>query len=298
MTGTKTMLLAAALLLFAGAVGAQSAKDEAPGLAELKKGEYARAVELLGARLKSNPSDAAAQKHLLRAFLEQGRYTEAEASARLFLQKQPEAGGVRHELAEALVATGRYAEAATEFERAGKDSATNRLASELRRAEVLEMTGQEEQAREIFRSFVSYYSERSPETAPELTLVARALVHLEKYQDAKDLFTEAIQADETYIEAHLGGGRLFTEKYNYAEAAEFYQDALEINPNSAPAHLGVAANKRLEGGEGMSAALARALEINPNLVEARAFKASLELEAGDHDAAAAEIEKALNVNPR
>ena len=297
LTGTKTMLLAAALLLFAGAVGAQSAKDEAPGLAELKKGEYARAVELLGARLKSNPSDAAAQKHLLRAFLEQGRYTEAEASARLFLQKQPEAGGVRHELAEALVATGRYAEAATEFERAGKDSATNRLASELRRAEVLEMTGQEEQAREIFRSFVSYYSERSPETAPELTLVARALVHLEKYQDAKDLFTEAIQADETYIEAHLGGGRLFTEKYNYAEAAEFYQDALEINPNSAPAHLGVAANKRLEGGEGMSAALARALEINPNLVEARAFKASLELEAGDHDAAAAEIEKALKVNP-
>ena len=301
-TGTKTILLATALLLFAVAGLAQSARDDAPGLAELKKGEYARAVELFGARLKSNPSDAAAQKYLLRAFLEQGRYTEAEASARLFLQKQPEAGGVRHELGEALVATGRYTEAATEFERAAKDSAkgpaAERLASELRRAEVLEMTGQEEQAREIFRSFVSYYSERAPETAPELTLVARALVHLEKYQDAKDLFTEAIQADETYIDAHLGGGRLFTEKYNYAEAAEFYEDALEINPNSAPAHLGVAANKRLAGGEGMAASLARALEINPNSVEARAFKASLELEAGDHDAASAELEKALKVNPR
>src|SRR3712207_7878739 len=52
------------------------------------------------------------------------------------------------------------------------------------------------------------------------------------YQDAKDLFTEAIDADATHVEAHLGGGRLFTEKYNYAEAAEFYEDALEVDRKS------------------------------------------------------------------
>jgi cellulose synthase operon protein C len=305
----RFVLTFACVALAAAAVGserapagrAQTPADEPPGRAELKRGDYARAVELLGARLKADPADAAAQKLILRAHLETGRYAEAEAEARRFLVRKPEAGGVRHELAEALAATGRYAEAVKEFERAAHDSAgaaAARLESDLRRAELLEATGQEERAREIFSSFVTYYNERAPESAPELTLVARALVRLEKYQEANDLFTEAIDADPTFIEAHLGAGRLFTEKYNYAEASEFFADALEINPNSARAHLGVAANKRLEGGAEMTAALNRALEINPALVEARALRAAVELEAGDYGAAAAEIDKALQTNAR
>ena len=281
----------------------QTTGDVLPGQAELKRGEYTKAVELLTARLKSDPSDASAQRLLLRAQLETGRYAEAESSARLFLEKKPAAGGVRHEMAEALAATGRYAEAVKEFERAANDLTSGgapsaRLASDLRRAEVLEATGQEERAREIFQTLVTFYNEREPEDAPTLTAVARALVHLGKYREATSLFTDAVEADSSYIEAHLGGGELFTEKYNYAEAATFFADALEINPNSARAYLGLAANKRLEGGLEMTAALARALQINPNLVGARALKAAVELEAGDYDAASAELEKALGVNPR
>ena len=302
------MLLLAAIVLLLIHVpisSAQSASDALPGLAELKKGEYERAVQLLSIKLKADPADAAAQKYLLRAYLETGRYAEAEGAAKKFLEKRAEAGGVRHMLAEVLAATGRYDEAVAEFERAARDSAkaqgaspAERLESDLRRAEVLDLLGQEERAREIFQSFVRFYNENEPQTAPELTLVARALVHLEKYKDANDLFLAAIQANPSYIEAHLSGGELFTSKYNYAEAAEFFSDALKINPNSARAHLGVAANKSLEGGGEMQAALARALEINPNLVAARALKAGAELDAGHHDAASAEIEKALKVNPR
>ena len=273
-----------------------------PGEAELKRGDYAGANGLLAARLKSDPSDAEAQKLLLRAQLETGRYAEAETSARLFLEKRPTAGGVRHELAEALAATGRYSEAVKEFERAAQDLASGgqsaRLASDLRRGEVLEATGQKERAREVFQTLVTFYNEHEPEDAPSLTAIARALVRLGKYREATDLFTDAVEADSSYIEAHLGGGYLFTEKYNYAEAADFFKDALEINPNSARALLGMAANKRLEGGAGMALALARALEINPNMVEAHALRAAVELEAGDYDAASAELEKALRVNPR
>jgi cellulose synthase operon protein C len=274
-----------------------------PGEAELKRGDYARATEFLSLRLKSDPSDASAQRLLLRAQLETGRYAEAEAAARAFLEKRPTAGGVRHELAEALAATGRHAEAVKEFEQAANALADGgapsaRLASDLRRAEVLEATGQGERAREIFQTLVTFYHEREPEDAPTLTTVARALVHLGKYQDATSLFTDAVEADSSYIEAHLGGGELFTEKYNYAEASTFFADALEINPNSARAHLDVAANKRLEGTAETMIALLRALDINPNMVEARTLKAAVELEAGEYDAAAAELEKALRVNPR
>src|SRR6266704_2093091 len=93
---------------------AQTPLDELPGLAELKKGAYASALKLPGARLATNPSDIEAEKSLLRAYFETGRYTEAESAARKILLKTPDAGAVHYELAEVLVATGRYTEAVGE----------------------------------------------------------------------------------------------------------------------------------------------------------------------------------------
>jgi tetratricopeptide (TPR) repeat protein len=48
----------------------------------------------------------------------------------------------------------------------------------------------------------------------------------------------------------------------------------------------------------MNAALNRALTLNPNYVEAIALKAALALEAGQYDAASAELDKALKINAR
>jgi tetratricopeptide (TPR) repeat protein len=298
--GLFLCFLAAALFLLPYAF-AQTQPDELPGLAELKKGDYENAIKLLTAQLATSTGDAQAERHLLQAFIETGRYPEAEASAKKFLLKIPAAGPVRHEMAEVLAITGRYAEALTEFERAANDSAKapgDKLLSDLRRAEILEMTGQEDRARSIFESLVAYYKEKQPETAPELTIVARALVHLDRFQDANDVYRSAIEADSSYLEAHLGAGELFSEKYQYGDAQQFLDEALQINPNSARANLDVALNKRIDGGEEMIVALDRALAINPNLVEALAQKGSLALEAGAYQEAAANIEKVSRINPR
>src|SRR5215213_7332767 len=252
------------------------------GLLELRKGDYDNAFKLLSARLAANPNDFVAQKALLRVYLETGRYTEAEATARKFLQKTPDAGAVRHELAETLAITGRHTEAITEFERAAADAGNtpaNKLESDLRRAELLQLIGQKDRAKAIYESFVKYYTANGPETAPELTLVARALVHLERFQDANDMYRSAIEADSAYIDAQLGAEKLSTEKYAYADAATFLDDALRVNPNSARAYLNLARNKRYEGGDEVAAALDRSLSINPNLVEALALKAAIALEA-------------------
>jgi Tfp pilus assembly protein PilF len=48
----------------------------------------------------------------------------------------------------------------------------------------------------------------------------------------------------------------------------------------------------------MSAALDRALVINPNLVEALTFRAGLALEASEYGEATADIERAFKINPR
>jgi tetratricopeptide (TPR) repeat protein len=245
---------------------------------------------------------AAAQDTDLRILIDTGKYSEAESTARKVLAKTPDSGSVRQQLAEVLALTGRYADAITEFERAAADlEKTNetsgaRLESDLRRAELLELIGQDAAAKPIYESFVTYYTKADPETAFELTMIARALVHLERYQDANDIYRAALEADSDYLDAHLSAADLFTKKYNYADAAQFLSDALKLQPNSARAYLDVALNKRLEGGEELNAALERALKINPNYVEALSLKAALALEAGQFDAAAAEIEKVLKVN--
>jgi tetratricopeptide (TPR) repeat protein len=208
-------------------------------------GAFAVALFLTLGAFAQSPNDVVAQRTLLRVFIDTGRYTEAEAAAKRFLQKTPEAGPVRHELAEALASTGRYTEAITEFERAAADSEkSDKLESDLRRAEVLDLIGQEDRAKTIYESFVKYYTDNDPETAEELTLIARALVHLERFQDANDMYRSAIEADSNYFEAQLGAAELFTAKYAYGDAALFLEDAFKINPNSARAYLNLARNKR------------------------------------------------------
>jgi tetratricopeptide (TPR) repeat protein len=296
----------------------ESAEDE------LKGGKYSAAITSFTNLLQANPKDERAQRGLLRAYLETGKYAEAEAEAKKFLAKgaPSESLSARLALAEVMATTGRYAASIAEFEKVSQavekakpkddqkakddkkpdqkldpDPNTQKLRADLRRAELLNLTGQEEAAEEIFNSLVKYYEDKDVDSAEELTLVARALVYLEKYKDANDMYLEAISADEQYIDAHLGGGELYTSKYNYDEAASFFTDAAKINPHSARLHLGIASNKRISGGDEMNAELAEALKVNPNYVEAKVFAATVDLEAERPASTATQIDEALKINP-
>lgn len=302
---------------------AQDAQNESPE-DELKHGKYQSAILSFTKMLQANPKDGKAQRGILQAYLETGQYAEVETNAKKFLAlggnegQSTQAGQAGLMLGEVYAVTGRYGEAVREFEKASEvagkagekpaakpdeqsdeksDQELIRLRADLRRGEILQLTGALEPAREIFQSFVKYYEDEEVSEAEALTLVARALTHLERYKDANDIYLEAIAADEECIEAQLGGGELYTEKYNYQEASEFLNDALKINPNSARAHLAVAANKRIEGGDGMNAALTQALKINPNYVEAKAFAATIDLEAERSQSAAKLLDEALKINP-
>src|SRR6266511_952232 len=294
---------------------AQDAQNESPE-DELSHGKYQSAILSFTKMLQANPKDGKAQKGLLQAYLETGQYAEAEANAKKFLAmggndaQASQAVQARLMLGEVYAATGRYAEAIGEFQKASEvagkaddkpaskpDQELVRLRADLRRAEILQLTGAPEPAREIFQSFVKYYEEEDVSDAEALALVARALTHLERYKDANDVYLEAVAADAECIEALLCNGAAYTEKYNYKEAAEFLNDALKINPNSARGRLAVAANKRIEGGDEMNAALTQALKINPNYVEAKTFAAAIDLEAERFQSAAKLIDEALKINP-
>ncbi|MBO0857074.1 MAG: tetratricopeptide repeat protein [Chloracidobacterium sp.] len=302
---------------------AQDTPHESPQ-DELKHGKYQAAILAFTKALEVNPKDGKAQKGLLQAYLETGQYAEAEASAKKFLTlggneaQSSRASQARLTLGEVYATTGRYTEAIAEFEKASEiakkadqnsaskpddqskensDQALIWLRADLRRGEILQLTGATEPAKEIFQSLVKYYEDEDVKAAEALALVARALTHLERYQDANDVYLEALDADKGCIEAQLGGGELYTEKYNYQEAAEFLNDALKINPYSARGRLAVAENKRIDGGDEMNAALSQALRINPNYVEAKTFAAAIDLEAERFQSAGNLIDEALKINP-
>jgi tetratricopeptide (TPR) repeat protein len=283
------------MLISCSAAQEQSPQDPA---ADLKKGNYSAAIAGFQKALAANAGDQNAQEGLLQAFYETGRYREAEDAAKKFLVARTDNPGVQILVGEVYAATGRYREAADAFGKASQTAKDpQKLHSELRRGEMLLTTGQEEEAKKIFQAVIDLEDKIDETTAETLTYTAHALKHLEKYQEANNYFLDAIQTDGEYIDGHLGGGELFTSKYNYAEAAEFFDDALKINPNSARAHLGVARNKQIEGGDEMRQALMRALEINPNYVEAKTYSAFIEIEAERQDQAAKTIDEALKINP-
>jgi tetratricopeptide (TPR) repeat protein len=287
---TSALYVIVLLLTACAAAQAPTLED---ALEELKSGNYAEAITQLNRLLTTNPNEAEAQAGLLRAYLETGKYKEAEAVAKKYNSEQAKLA-----LAEVYAITGRYNEAIAEFERIGRTAKdTNKHRADLRRAELLVLTGKEELAEPIFKTFIQLYNAEKEKTAEELTYIAQALTYLEKYQDANDVILEAGSEDSELIEAKLVGGELYTSKYNYAEAADFYKEALEINPNSARARLGSAANKAIEGGEEMQAELAKALEINPNYVEAFTLRAMTRMEREDYAEALSDLDAALKINP-
>jgi cellulose synthase operon protein C len=316
------------LLLMFWCLACVTAQDVSIESAEkdLKEGKYTPAVASFTRLLQAQPNDGRSQKGLLTAYLETGRYAEVEKDARRFIGAPGNEAQSRLLLGEVLAITGRYSEAIAEFEKsaaaskktetpaeaakkatpaAADDDAedaeenlrTIKARADLRRAEILELTGKIDAARPIYESFIKYYEDTDALSAEDLTLIARALIHLERYKDANEMLDDAISADAQFLEAHLCRGELFTAKYNYAEAAEILSEAAKINPNSARLHLAIASNKRIEGGDAMNAALAQALKINPNYVEAKNFHASLDIEAEKYAAASTQLDEALKINP-
>jgi tetratricopeptide (TPR) repeat protein len=278
--------------------GAAQEVSIARGQELLKHGNYKEAIAVFTALTGKNPNDAEAAHGLIRAQIETGDYAGAEKRARDFLNAHSAEASVRVALGETEFETGRYVEAASEFERAARDAKGGVwLRANLGRARALRAQGKDDEARTVAQQFVGYYNDNPPKSADELTAIAEALVILEKYKDANELFIDAREADPTFTAAFIGQGELLNEKYNYGEAASLFQDALKVNPNSARAHVGLATSKQFGPKEAQLAEVNKALETNPNCVAALVHRAAIAVEVGNYEAADQEIDRAFKVNP-
>ena len=120
---------------------------------------------------------------------------------------------------------------------------------------------------------------------------------LGEYRDANTFLRNAAVASPADPAVKTAWAELFLEKYNQADAVRSFQEALTLDDEWAPAHLGLARALVNENPPAARAAAQRALEIDPNYVGAHLFLAEEELGDRNADAARALIERALAINP-
>ncbi|MDR0787225.1 MAG: tetratricopeptide repeat protein [Gemmatimonadota bacterium] len=272
-------------------VAACAQQDAGSAAAALTGGRYDDAIRIASADLRAG--DAASRETLVRALLDVGRYDEAvEAAEGLPLLR-----------GEAHFARGRLTEADAAFAEAVTNGGADRLTAELRRAEILWLRGNREEARTAFNRFIDVYNRSDQLPAEDLTAVGNAVWYLggresALFQDAVLAFDQATRRDPRAIEPHIRLAELFIEKYSAQEAADALGDALAINPNHPRALLAKARLRSFENARGEAMDLVgRALQVNPNLVPALLFRARMNLDTENWDEAEKDLHLALEVNP-
>jgi cellulose synthase operon protein C len=119
---------------------------------------------------------------------------------------------------------------------------------------------------------------------------------LEMYQQANDQFRAAISQADSNAMYRVRWGRLLHERFNNADAEDLFKEALARDPKNAQAYLGLALvsadgfdSKAIEWG-------AKAIELDPKLVEAHELLANLALEDSNTGEALHQADAAIDLS--
>lgn len=141
----------------------------------------------------------------------------------------------------------------------------------------------------------SCFEKLSRSTNPALR--AEGLWGLGNFKDANDTFKRALAAQPGSADLRVRWGRFFIERYNAEDAAKLFMEAVAIDPKNAQAHLGLALVSAENFDQKAVASAAKALELDPKLVEAQELLARLALEDNDPPKAIVEADKAMQLAP-
>jgi tetratricopeptide (TPR) repeat protein len=116
---------------------------------------------------------------------------------------------------------------------------------------------------------------------------------LEQWDQANEQFRLATQPANSKALYKVRWGMLLHERFNNAEAAGLFHEALAKQPTNAEAYRGLAIVSA-DGFDGKAVEYAaKAVELDPKLAEAHELMANLALENDDHNLAVEEADKAI-----
>jgi len=119
---------------------------------------------------------------------------------------------------------------------------------------------------------------------------------LKMYQDANEQFGLAVSQSDGNALYRIRWGRLLHERFDNIDADNLFKEALKRDPQNAQAYLGLA----IVSADGFDNAAiewdARAIELDPTLVEARELMAILMLEDSDTATALKQADEAIHLS--
>lgn len=119
-----------------------------------------------------------------------------------------------------------------------------------------------------------------------------------KFEEAREHYEKALEADPTYAEAMCNLGSLALRDNAPAEAMRQYSAALQINPNLAPAHLGVGLlHAQANRAKQAVASFSEALRIDPQSAKAHFNLGALHANQGNPAAAIRHFEDTVRIDP-
>lgn len=158
-----------------------------------------------------------------------------------------------------------------------------RRAGELRACDEHQNHGRAEQARSCYSQLLN---------SSNAIIQAEAAWALGDLKRANEIFRDVVQANARAVQPRIRWARLFLQTHQYNDAAELFRDALKLFPNDAYAKIGLARvlAERFEGEAGPL--LEEVLQQDEELVEAHLLGAQLALESGQTEAAQKALERA------
>src|SRR5215470_3892083 len=116
---------------------------------------------------------------------------------------------------------------------------------------------------------------------------------LEEWGQANEQFRLATQPDSSNALYKVRWGMLLHERFNNREAADLFREALAKDPSNAQAYLGLAIVSADSFDGKATVYAAKAIELDPKMVEAHELMADLTLQNDDREVAIAEADKAI-----
>lgn len=200
---------------------------------------------------------------------------------------------------EAQLAIGQNADALATFETA-LDRHDRSIRLRLLGREVLQVNGRAREVEGLLEE-IRLLAGRSPwryGSAEDRVALGEAL--LLSGADARqvlELFYDRVKKEQPESpDAFIASGRLSLDKHDYALAAESFQEAAKRLPDDPDIHLGLA-RAYASDSDRATAALKRALELNPRHVDSLLFQADNLIDREDYETAQDLLVEALAVNP-
>ena len=274
-------------------------QDSLPELTKAKEalnsGGYDEARALFRSLLEDSSVDQG-EKVLgyFETFLAKGEYNEGMAELDAHLEESPDDPFLFHMKGRFLTEKGQYQEAETAFVRAGM-SRPGFSRNFLELGDLMQITGRKDEASGFYRQIAAEYLRGGLRTAEAIGIAGQAFARLEDFHEANQVFRRAYEIDPRNIQNLTWWGDLFLEKYNNADAQRTLEEALSINQHSADLYVGYA--NSLESLTQKESLANKALEENPNCVDALNILAQVQILDARYDEAKEILVRALEVNP-